>query len=101
MRNPPPKLNRMSQGPMHIILVIAHVSIFNTPPNTVSPKHRPEYGKFNYLDPLNLDSQLTEDEKIMRDSVREYCQSKLMPRITMANRHEGIVIWRVNRGLIE
>ena len=49
----------------------------------------PEYCKFNYQDALNLDSQLTEDEKITRDSVREYCQAKLMPRIIKANRNEG------------
>ncbi|XP_057367713.1 glutaryl-CoA dehydrogenase, mitochondrial-like [Daphnia carinata] len=43
---------------------------------------------FDWRDPLNLESQLTEDERMMRDSFRTYCQDKLMPRITMANRHE-------------
>eukprot|EP01134_Creolimax_fragrantissima_P007730 CFRG7730T1 len=46
------------------------------------------YTKFNWEDALNIDSQLTEDEKIMRDAANQYCQSKLQPRITMANRHE-------------
>lgn len=44
---------------------------------------------FDWRDPLNLESQLTEDEIMMRDSFKTYCQEKLMPRITMANRHEG------------
>ena len=45
-------------------------------------------GKFNYQDALSLDSQLTEDELIMRDQFRAYCQDKLMPRILQSNRHE-------------
>ena len=45
--------------------------------------------KFNWKDALNLDSQLTEEEIIVRDQFRSYCQEKLMPRIVMANRNEG------------
>ena len=40
--------------------------------------------QFNYLDPLVLDDLLTEEEKMVRDSAREYAQSKLMPRIRKA-----------------
>ncbi|WP_286830558.1 MULTISPECIES: acyl-CoA dehydrogenase [Kordiimonas] len=43
---------------------------------------------FNWEDPLLLDEQLTEDERMMRDAARAYCQDKLMPRILEANRHE-------------
>ncbi|XP_075433604.1 glutaryl-CoA dehydrogenase, mitochondrial [Ascaphus truei] len=43
---------------------------------------------FDWRDPLRLDSQLTEEEILIRDSFRSYCQDKLMPRILMANRHE-------------
>ncbi|XP_036797101.1 glutaryl-CoA dehydrogenase, mitochondrial [Oncorhynchus mykiss] len=35
-----------------------------------------------------LEGQLTEDEIMIRDSFRDYCQDKLMPRILMANRNE-------------
>lgn len=45
---------------------------------------------FNWQDPLNLESQLTEEEKIIRDQFRSYCQEKLMPRVIEANRHESI-----------
>ncbi|WP_370279325.1 acyl-CoA dehydrogenase [Pontibacterium sp.] len=43
---------------------------------------------FNWSDPFDLNGQLTEEERIIRDSTREYCQEKLMPRILEANRHE-------------
>lgn len=45
--------------------------------------------QFNWLDALDLEGQLTEDEIMIRDSFRTYCQEKLMPRIIMANRNEG------------
>jgi glutaryl-CoA dehydrogenase len=43
---------------------------------------------FNPVDPLNLDSLLTEEERMIRDSAHQYCQEKLMPRVLEANRHE-------------
>ncbi|WP_417457929.1 acyl-CoA dehydrogenase [Kordiimonas sp.] len=45
--------------------------------------------QFNWEDPLFLDDQLTEEERMVRDSARDYCQAKLMPRILEANRHEN------------
>ncbi|XP_011418526.3 glutaryl-CoA dehydrogenase, mitochondrial [Magallana gigas] len=44
--------------------------------------------KFNWQDALNMESQLTEEEKMVRDSFRAYCDDKLMSRIIMANRNE-------------
>jgi glutaryl-CoA dehydrogenase len=43
---------------------------------------------FDWADPFLLDEQLTEAERLVRDSARGYCQDKLMPRILEANRHE-------------
>lgn len=43
---------------------------------------------FNWEDPLNLDSQLQDDEKAIRDTFRAYCNEKLLPRIIEANRNE-------------
>jgi len=40
-----------------------------------------------------LESQLTEEEKIIRDQFRGYCQEKLMPRVIEANRHESTSIF--------
>jgi len=46
---------------------------------------RPE---FSWEDPLLLDDQLSEEERLIRDSARDYCQEQLLPRIIEANRHE-------------
>ena len=47
-----------------------------------------KWGTFDWQDPLLLEDQLSEDEKLIRDTVREYAQEKLMPRIVDANRNE-------------
>ena len=39
---------------------------------------------FTWEDPLLLDEQLTDDERMIRDSARAYCQEKLMPRVVLA-----------------
>ncbi len=43
---------------------------------------------FKWDDPFFLDDQLTEDERMVRDHARDFCEDKLMPRILMANRNE-------------
>jgi glutaryl-CoA dehydrogenase len=43
---------------------------------------------FRWEDPLLLEDQLTEDERMVRDSARAYCQDQLMPRVLEAHRHE-------------
>jgi glutaryl-CoA dehydrogenase len=44
--------------------------------------------EFNWEDPLLLEDQLTEEERMVRDTARNYAQDKLMPRVLQANRHE-------------
>ena len=39
---------------------------------------------FDWEDPLLLDEQLTEDERMIRDTARDYAQEQLMPRVTEA-----------------
>jgi glutaryl-CoA dehydrogenase len=46
------------------------------------------WAKFAWDDPLLLDDQLTEEERMVRDAAHQYCQEKLFPRILEANRHE-------------
>ncbi len=41
---------------------------------------------FDWQDPLNLDSILTEEERMIRDMVHDYAQDKLMSRVLTANR---------------
>ena len=43
---------------------------------------------FKWDDPLLLEDQLTEEERMVRDSARAFCQEKLMPRVTEAHRYE-------------
>lgn len=43
---------------------------------------------FHWEDPLLLDRQLSEDERMVRDAAAAYCQEKLMPRVLEAFRHE-------------
>ena len=43
---------------------------------------------FNWQDPLLLDEQLTEEERLVKGSAEAYAQAKLMPRVLEANRHE-------------
>ena len=43
---------------------------------------------FQWDDPFLLEDQLNEEERLVRDSARDYAQDKLMDRILMANRNE-------------
>ncbi|WP_019938313.1 acyl-CoA dehydrogenase [Bordetella sp. FB-8] len=43
---------------------------------------------FNWQDPLLLDQQLTEEERMVRDAAAAYAQDKLAPRVLEAFRHE-------------
>ena len=43
---------------------------------------------FKWADPFLLNDQLSDEERMIRDSTHDYCQGKLMPRILEANRHE-------------
>ncbi len=56
-----------------------------TAPAAAKATARPQ---FQWDDPLLLDEQLSEDERMVRDAARAYCQDKLMPRILLANREE-------------
>jgi len=50
--------------------------------------HAPAKAVFKWDDPLLLDAQLTEEERMVRDAAQAYAQDKLMPRIKDAFRHE-------------
>ncbi|MCB1717084.1 MAG: acyl-CoA dehydrogenase family protein, partial [Candidatus Competibacteraceae bacterium] len=43
---------------------------------------------FQWDDPLLFESQLNEEERMVRDSARQYCQEQLQPRILNAFRNE-------------
>jgi glutaryl-CoA dehydrogenase len=41
---------------------------------------------FNWEDPLDLEGELSEEERMVRDTARDYAQEKLFPRVLAANR---------------
>ncbi|MFN0193122.1 MAG: acyl-CoA dehydrogenase [Aestuariivirga sp.] len=48
----------------------------------------PSVSDFNWEDPLDLEGQLTDEERMIRDSARAFAQDKLMPRVKDAFREE-------------
>eukprot|EP00871_Galdieria_phlegrea_P001860 jgi/Galph1/2675/GphlegSOOS_G1331.1 len=44
--------------------------------------------EFNFLDAFDVESRLTEEERLIVSQVRNYCADKLMPRVLEAARHE-------------
>lgn len=54
----------------------------------LKPKDAPDLGSFAWADPLLLDDQLSEDERMITDSARAYAQEKLQPRVTDAYANE-------------
>jgi glutaryl-CoA dehydrogenase len=50
---------------------------------------------FNWEDPLDLEGELTEEERMVRDTARGYAQDKLFPRVLTAYREE-----RFDRGIM-
>jgi len=52
----------------------------------LNPKDAPDLGRFAWDDPLRLEDQLTDDERMLRDAARAYAQDKLQPRAIAAFR---------------
>ena len=48
-----------------------------------------DWGKFNWQDPFNLDDQLTDEERLVRDTAANYAQEKLAPRVRQAFSNEA------------
>ena len=54
----------------------------------LKPKDAPDLSRFGWEDPFRLNEQLSEDERMMRDSARAYAQERLQPRVIAAYREE-------------
>ena len=48
------------------------------------PKERPDLSSFSWEDPFLIDSQLEEEERMIRDSALAFAQEKLLPRVQQA-----------------
>src|SRR5258708_4280629 len=55
-----------------------------TPDEHAQSKEKSAAAAFQWDDPFLLESQLTEDERMIRDTARQYAQEKLQPRVTHA-----------------
>ena len=51
-------------------------------------KDAKKFTRFNKDDPLNLESLLTEEEVMVKDSVHDFCQDNLLPRVQDGFRNE-------------
>ena len=51
--------------------------------------HDTRWAKFNWEDPFLLENQLTADERMIRDTARQFAQEKLQPRVRDAFRNES------------
>jgi glutaryl-CoA dehydrogenase len=54
----------------------------------LKPKDAPDLGRFAWDDPLRLEGQLSEDERMLRDAARDFAQATLQPRVIAAYRDE-------------
>ncbi|MGR3821429.1 MAG: acyl-CoA dehydrogenase [Salipiger marinus] len=50
----------------------------------LKPKERPDLSSFSWEDPFLIDSQLEEEERMIRDSAFAFAQEKLLPRVQQA-----------------
>jgi len=59
-----------------------------TPAARLDTAPRPQPSRFDWQDPLDLEGELGEEERLVRDSARAYAQDKLLPRVQRAFREE-------------
>ncbi|MCY4237190.1 MAG: acyl-CoA dehydrogenase [Rhodospirillaceae bacterium] len=58
-------------------------------PSKIAKVPQNAHPPFQWDDPFLLDSQLSEDERMVMQTTRDYCQNKLQPRVLKAFRHEN------------
>lgn len=56
--------------------------------NNTPEASRAKPPELNWADPFLLEDQLSEEERMIRDTAHSYCQDKLLSRVVNANRHE-------------
>jgi glutaryl-CoA dehydrogenase len=56
--------------------------------NHAKPSAKLDRNPFDWTDPLLIEHELTAEERMVRDSARDYCQDKLMSRVKLGFRNE-------------
>jgi len=62
----------------------------NAPATTLLAKDAPDLGAFDWADPLRLDGQLSDEERMIASSARDFAQEKLQPRVIDAYGEERV-----------
>ncbi|RXV61675.1 acyl-CoA dehydrogenase [Roseovarius sp. A46] len=62
----------------------------NAPTTPLRAKDAPDLGSFDWADPLRLDDQLSNEERMIAASAREFAQGVLQPRVIDAYREERV-----------
>src|ERR1700740_3058783 len=62
------------------------VSVAREVPMSAGKQAKP--AEFDWADPLFFEDELGEEDRLVRDSARAYCQERLLPRVLTANREE-------------
>jgi glutaryl-CoA dehydrogenase len=62
----------------------------NAPTPLLRAKDAPDLGNFDWADPLRLDDQLSQEERMIAQSARDFAQEKLQPRVIAAYREERV-----------
>ncbi len=50
--------------------------------------HGPSLSSFDWADPLRLEDQLSEEERMLRDAARQFAEARLAPRVQQAYHEE-------------
>ena len=51
---------------------------------------KPQTANFDWADPLALEDALSDEERLVQDSIRRFCQDELQPRVLLAHREERV-----------
>jgi len=62
-------------------------------------QHTSESSQNNWMDPLYLNELLTEEEKAVKKTTKDYCKSKLLPKV-IENNKKCFVVMNINNYLI-
>lgn len=75
---------RLERQDVTQIFQLERLSLMNIQNPELKARDKPDLGPFQWDDPFLIEDQLTEEERMVRDSARAYARDKLMPRITDA-----------------
>ncbi|MEM8837106.1 MAG: acyl-CoA dehydrogenase [Pseudomonadota bacterium] len=64
--------------------------MLDTPAKNTPENARAKAPTLVWEDPFLIEDQLHEDERLIRDTARQFCDEELMPRVLEANRHETL-----------